>query len=92
MTIEQQKKLEECIAGLAADFAPVVKEIEASIATTQHHYGRYGGLISQFSKGNANVAKIIAAAFIKAGANAIGVQNGLNLLVLGKGPVGWTEV
>ena len=41
------------------------------------------------------MAKIIAAALIKAGANMVGVKNGLNLMVLGEGPVGpvgWTEV
>ena len=93
MTQEQyQTKVTELIEGLATDLAPEVKNIEAGIATTQHNYGRYGGLISNLSNGNAKMAKIIAAALIKAGANTVGVKNGLNLMVLGEGPVGWTEV
>lgn len=83
LTPEQQQKLDQLISDLAGDFAPVVKEIEGGLATTQHNYGRYGALISQMSGGKPGTAKIIAAALIKAGANATGVTNGLNLLVLG---------
>jgi len=85
LTQEQKDKVSTLINGLAEDLAPLVKDIEARIETTQHHYGDYGAVISQFSKGKAGVAKIIAAALIKAGANATGVTNGLNLLVLGTG-------
>lgn len=86
ITQEQKQKVAELINGLAEDFKPLVQEIEGGLATTQHNYGRYGAVISQFSQGKAGTAKIIAAALIKAGANATGVNNGLNLLVLGNYP------
>lgn len=73
---EKQKAL---IDGLAADLAPLVRDIEAGPEVTQHHYGRYGSILSQFSKGNKVVAKVIAVALMQAGANRLGVENGLNL-------------
>jgi hypothetical protein len=72
----QQAKL---IDDLANDFAPIVKEIEASIATTKNHYGRYGALLSSLSKGNKVHAKVFSLALTKAGANVEGVTNGFNL-------------
>lgn len=84
LTLEEQKqKVTELINGLAEDFAPLVKDTEEKPETTQHHYGDYGAIISQYSKGKAGIAKIIASALIKAGANADGVNNGLHCLVLG---------
>ena len=71
----------QLINDLANDFKPVVREIESGIKTTQNNYGRYGGLIAQLSKGDKGVANIIALALIKAGANSIGVNNGLKLFV-----------
>ena len=58
-----------------------MREIESGIKTTQNNYGRYGGLIAQLSKGDKGVANIIALALIKAGANSLGVNNGLKLFV-----------
>ena len=86
LTQEQKDKVSALINDLAEDFKPLVEDVEASIATTKDHYGRYGGIISQFSRGSTGTAKIIAAALIKAGGNPVGVQNGLNCLVLGTGP------
>jgi hypothetical protein len=86
LTQEQKDKVSQLINDLAGDFKELVTTIEAKPETTQHHYGDYGGVISQFSHGKPGVAKIIAAALIKAGANADGVNNGLNLLVLGRYP------
>ena len=86
LTQEQKQKVADLINGLAEDFKPIVRDTEAKPETTQHHYGDYGGIISSLSKGKAGAAKIIAAALIKAGANATGVTNGLNLLVLGNFP------
>jgi hypothetical protein len=80
---EKADKLNQLIYELSQDVAPEVQRIEASIETTQNHYGDYGALISQVSGGKPAVAKIIAAALIKAGANQAGVTNGLNTLVLG---------
>ena len=71
----------QLINDLANDFKPVVREIESGIKTTQNNYGRYGGLIAQLSKGDKGVANIIALALIKAGANSLGVNNGLKLFV-----------
>jgi succinyl-CoA synthetase alpha subunit len=85
LTQEQKNKVSALINDLAEMFKPMVKEIEGGIAITKDNYGRYGALISQLSKGNAGTAKLMAASLIKAGANAAGVTNGLNLLVLGTG-------
>ena len=71
----------QLINDLAADFKPIVVEIEGSIKTTQNNYGKYGGLIAQLTKGNKDVARIIALALIQAGANSVGVNNGLKLFV-----------
>jgi hypothetical protein len=46
------EKQETLVNGLADDFRPLVQKIESSIATTQNHYGRYGQLLAQFSKGD----------------------------------------
>ena len=78
-TLEQKAKIAALVEGLAEDFAPIVKEIESSIATTQNHYGRYGALLSSMSKGRKAYAQIMALALVKAGANADGVSNGLKL-------------
>jgi hypothetical protein len=75
---EQQKTL---IDGLAEDLRPVVEEIESGIATTQNNYGRYGALLSQLSKGNKQVACVIAIALCQAGANREGVAWALKLFV-----------
>ena len=63
------------IASLADDFRPVVREIEASMATTRNHYGRYGQLLSGLSKGDKVVANVLFLAFEAAGANAQGLRD-----------------
>ena len=77
MTLQQA----QLIADLTQDLAPLVRDIEASPATTQHHYGRYGAVISQFAKGNRSAAQVIALALMKAGGNKRGVVNGLALFI-----------
>ena len=74
---KQQQFVTEC----AADFKPLVTKIESGIATTQNHYGKYGAVISQLSKGNKNAADLIAIALVEAGANRLGVAYGLKLFV-----------
>ena len=74
---KQQQFVTEC----AADFKPLVMKIESGIATTQNHYGKYGAVISQLSKGNKNAAGFIALALVEAGANRLGVAYGLKLFV-----------
>ena len=71
----------QLITDLAADFKPIVAEIEGGIKTTQNNYGRYGALLNQLSKGDKRIAGILALALIKAGANSVGVNNGLKLFV-----------
>ncbi len=75
------EKLQSLIDDIAKMMAPLVKEIEDGIKTTQNNYGRYGALLSQFSKGDKSKAKVISLALIKAGANVQGVENGLKLFV-----------
>jgi hypothetical protein len=70
------EKQETLVNGLADDFRPLVKKIEASIATTQNQYGRYGQLLAQFSKGDPVIAKVIMLALERAGANPQGLRDG----------------
>ncbi len=79
MTIELTTRQRQLIDGLAEDLKPLVKDIESGIATTQHNYARYGHIIAQFAMGNKTVANVIALALIQAGANSLGVTNGLKL-------------
>ena len=57
-------------------FVPLVQKIESSIATTQNHYGRYGQILAQFSKGDPVIAKVIMLALERAGANPQGLRDG----------------
>ena len=75
MTTQLNTKRASLIADLAADFRPIVQEIEASMATTKNHYGRYGQLLSSLSKGNKVVASVLFLAFEAAGANAQGLRD-----------------
>jgi len=63
------------ISGLASDFRPIVAEIEASLATTRNHYGRYGQLLARLSKGDKVVAGVLFLALEAAGANAQGLRD-----------------
>jgi len=87
LTPVQQKFVDDFAAD--PDIQAMVAEIEARPATTQHHYGDYGARLSKLSKGRAIVAQLLALAFVKAGGNYIGVNNGLNTLVLGEPPIGF---
>lgn len=75
------EKQETLIGGLADDFRPLVKKIEASIATTRNHYGRYGQLLAQFGKGDRKVAQVIFLALERAGANPQGLRDGFRNFV-----------
>lgn len=67
----------QVVDSLVSDIKPLVEKIEASIPITQDHYDQYGSLIATLSKGNKNMANVIAIALIKAGANTRGVISGL---------------
>jgi hypothetical protein len=82
LTPEQKAaKRQEFIDGLAEDLKETVQKIESKPATTQHHYGDYGALISQLALGNKILANILGEACIVAGANPVGVANGVKLFV-----------
>jgi len=74
----QEEKETELIISLAEDFAPFVKEVEASIPTTRNHYGRYGAMLTRLSKGSKRNATIFAYAMMMAGANGQGVSDALS--------------
>jgi hypothetical protein len=74
----QREKETKLIMELAEDFAPFVKDVENSIATTRNHYGRYGAMLTRLSKGSKRNATIFAYAMIQAGANGQGVSDALN--------------
>ena len=65
----------------------LIKDIEARPKTTRNHYGDYGAAISKLCQGSKIAAQLLALAFVKAGADYIGVTNGLNVLVLGEPPI-----
>jgi len=75
------EKQETLVQGLADDFRPLVKKIESSIATTQNHYGRYGQILAQFSRGDRTVAQVILIALERAGANPQGLRDGFRNFV-----------
>jgi hypothetical protein len=80
MNIQLTEKQEALVNELAADFRPLVAKIESSIATTRHHYGRYGQILAQFSKGDRTVAGVLILALERAGANPQGVRDGLRFV------------
>jgi hypothetical protein len=73
-------ELNALVLDLSKAFAPEVKQIEASLKTTQNHYGQYMALISMLCKGDPVTGKVYALAMIKAGANPSGVGSALKLL------------
>jgi len=77
------EKISELVDGLASDLKSEVAKIESGIKTTQNNYGKYMNLISMLSKGNKNMAIILAMAFKKAGANVLGVNSAMRVLGYG---------
>ena len=75
MTLEQ--KHEQFIAELVPLVQSEVDRIEASIATTQDHYGKYMHLLTPYESG---LRLMVSKACIKAGANAAGVAAALRIL------------
>lgn len=73
-------QLDALVNDLATDFKPQVTKIEASIKTTQNHYGRYMALLSQISKGDKHLAMVFSLAMVKAGANREGIKSALQIL------------
>ncbi len=74
----QQKFVDDFAAD--PDIQQIVKDIEAKPATTRNHYGDYGAALSKLSGGRKVVQQLLALAFIKAGANAQGVNDALKFI------------
>lgn len=77
--MSDQEKLDAMVKDMANDLRGPVSDIEASIKTTQNHYGRYMSLIGQLATGNKTTANFIALALIEAGANRQGVTDALRV-------------
>lgn len=81
MTNEEKKqRVEECIAGLAEDMAPLVKDIEARPNTSQNHYVDYGAVIRQFGGDDQVKQGLVAVALVRAGANRQGITTAYNMV------------
>lgn len=77
--------LEKVVNDTADDLRPMVAEIEADAhPTTQYNYGRYMAVISTLSSGKESVARVIALALLRAGANRDGVSWALRLTIGGE--------
>jgi Mg2+ and Co2+ transporter CorA len=70
---------EQVLKDVADDLRGLVSDIESGIKTTQNHYGRYLSIITHIAGDNIDVASIIAAALIMAGANRKGVNDALKV-------------
>ena len=67
---------EKIVAEIAEGMKEFVASVEASIATTQNHYGEYMGLMLKFTD-DAGQKAVLASALIIAGANEQGVRDAL---------------
>ena len=78
MTKEQETKL---ILDLAQELAPFVKDVESGKIpqTTRNSYGTYGQMLTRLSNGKRRGAIILCYALLKAGANAQGVSDALQV-------------
>jgi len=76
---DKQKQFVDMMANDSEVIAAIAK-IEKSPATTRNHYGNYMALLSSLSNGNKVIATLLGSAFVKAGANAQGVADALNLI------------
>ena len=65
------------ISEMADTLRSTVNGIESSIKTTQHHYGAYMGLLSQFT--DKATREVVAMALIQAGANKRGIASALSM-------------
>jgi hypothetical protein len=79
-TTPTASNLERLINSMAEDMRPIVQQIEASPAITCDHYGDYLGAIGVLSEGDPTLAKAVALAFVRAGANKAGVAAALRIL------------
>ena len=60
------------------DIIKIVEHIESKLATTKNHYGDYMAFLTPYQK--EGMAKFVGLILIKAGANASGVSDALNIL------------
>jgi len=78
MTKEQETEL---ILELAEELAPFVRDVESGKIpkTTRNSYGAYGQMLTRLSKGKRRGAIILSYALLKAGANAQGISDALQV-------------
>ena len=78
MTKEQEAEL---ILELAEELAPFVRDVESGKIpkTTRNSYGAYGQMLTRLSKGKRRGAIILSYALLKAGANAQGISDALQV-------------
>ena len=71
----------KAIASLVPDLKPGIEVIEASLATTQNHYGRYMSMITGIVPDtNPVMVMIVSRAMVEAGANQQGVSSALRVM------------
>jgi hypothetical protein len=76
-------RLDELVDRLVPGFKPVVESIEGRWQFTKNHYGDYLELLSKFNESQGSqIAKIVAIALIRAGANKYGVRSALEIMGL----------
>lgn len=70
--------VEEAITAIQSEVAPLVKSIEASIATTQNRYDKYMRVLSSIK--DAQMAALVAIAMARAGGNKQGITDALHIV------------
>jgi len=73
----RKEKIEALVKELAVDLVPAVSKIEASVATTQNHYGDYLSILSVPK--SQTERKLVALALLEAGANRNGIVSAMHL-------------
>jgi len=80
MSNQDQTVIESSIALLAADsdLQALVQKVESDTKTTKGHYGKYLSLLVDIK--DQNTRYILSQAFIKAGADAYGVNSAMKII------------
>ena len=78
--MSNQDKMEQAITELAedSDMQELVQNIQSASKTTAGNYGRYLSLLSNIK--DENIRHILAQAFIRAGADAYGVNSAMKII------------
>ena len=76
---EKQQQFVDMMAN-DTEVIAAIADIEKSPATTRNHYGNYMSLLSSLSNGNKVISTLLGSAFVKAGANAQGIDDALKFI------------